>query len=491
MRDLSRIYRHSLSLLTDLYELTMAYGYWKLGMAEREAAFHLTFRRCPFGGQYAVACGLSYVVDFLSELKFTEDDRRYLGGLVGADGLPLFDRGFLDFLARFEFACDVHAIEEGSVVFAHEPLVRVTGPLWQAQVLETALLNIVNFQTLIATKGARICRAAEGQPVLEFGLRRAQGIDGGLAASRAAFIGGCSATSNVLAGKLFDIPVKGTHAHSWVMAFDDELEAFSEYARAMPNNCVFLVDTYDTLQGVKRAAIVGRRLREQGHEMLGVRLDSGDLAELGPAARRILDDAGFPQAAVVASNDLDEHQISALREAESRINVWGVGTRLATGHEQPALGGVYKLSAVRGGDGGWDYKIKLSNQPEKVSQPGVQQLRRYQCDGRYVGDLLFDEAAPPESSDAAYDLSGRPLHIPSEAIGQDQLRAVFRRGQLCYQPPTAQEARERTLAELDRLPPEVVRLNDPQPYPVGLSSHLHALKASLIEQAREKAQRRD
>ena len=315
------LYGHSLALLTDLYELTMAYGYWKLGMAEREAVFHLSFRKQPFGGGFSVACGLHDAIEYLHRFRFDAADLEYLSTLKGNDGNPLFDGGFLDYLARFEFKCDVDAMPEGTAVFAYEPLVRVTGPILQAQIVETPLLNLINFQTLIATKAARVCLAAGDEPVLEFGLRRAQGIDGGVTASRAAFVGGCAATSNVLAGKLFGIPVKGTHAHSWVMAFGDELHAFEAYAQALPNNCVFLVDTYDTLHGVKHAVEIGRRLRAQGHEMAGVRLDSGDLAYLSIEARRILDAAGFPNASILASNELDESIITSLRQQGAKIAV--------------------------------------------------------------------------------------------------------------------------------------------------------------------------
>ncbi|HSW48721.1 MAG TPA: nicotinate phosphoribosyltransferase, partial [Bryobacteraceae bacterium] len=286
----NELYRHSLSLLTDLYQLTMAYGYWKLGVAEKQAAFHLVFRGNPFKGGFTVAAGLAYAVSYLENFRFDEGDLAYLKTLNGNDGRPLFERGFLDYLADLRLTCDVDAAPEGTVVFPHEPLVRVTGSILQAQLIETPLLNMINFQTLIATKAARVCLAAKGEPVLEFGLRRAQGIDGGIAASRAAYLGGCAATSNVLAGKLFGIPVKGTHAHSWVMSFDDELESFEAYAKAMPNNCVFLVDTYNTFEGVRRAVAVGRALRETGHEMIGIRLDSGDLAYLSIEARKILDE---------------------------------------------------------------------------------------------------------------------------------------------------------------------------------------------------------
>ena len=351
MTRLSEIYKTSLSLLTDLYQITMAQGYWKLGRAEREAAFHLFFRKSPFQGGYTVVAGLEYIVEYLRQFRFQQDDIDYLAGLQGNDQRPLFQRDFLDYLGNLELCVDVDAIPEGTVVFPHEPLVRIKGPILQCQILETALLNIVNYQTLIATKAARICTATGGQPVLEFGLRRAQGIDGSLAASRAAYLGGCTATSNVLAGKLFGIPVRGTHAHSWVMSFDEELSSFEGYAQVMPNNCVFLVDTYDTLDGVRNAIRVGKQLRENGHEMVGVRLDSGDLAYLSIEARKLLDEAGFNNAAIVASNDLDEHIIASLKDQGATIAVWGVGTKLVTAYDQPALGGVYKLGAMQSGNG--------------------------------------------------------------------------------------------------------------------------------------------
>jgi nicotinate phosphoribosyltransferase len=255
----------------------MAYGYWKSGKADQEAVFELFFRKPPFQCGFTLAAGLAPAIDFLGAFCFTDDDTAFLRTLEGNDGQPLFDGGFLDYLKNLRFTCDVHAIPEGTVVFPQEPLMRIQGPILQCQLLETAMLNLINFQSLVATKAARVCLATQGEPVLEFGLRRAQGVDGALAASRAAYIGGCDATSNVLAGKLYGIPVRGTHAHSWVMSFDDEREAFLAYAKAMPNNCVFLVDTYDTLEGVRRAVETGRWLREHGHEMTGIRLDSGDL----------------------------------------------------------------------------------------------------------------------------------------------------------------------------------------------------------------------
>ncbi|HET7434017.1 MAG TPA: nicotinate phosphoribosyltransferase, partial [Thermoanaerobaculia bacterium] len=381
----------SRALLTDLYQLTMAYAYWRTGKAADEAVFHLFFRKNPFGGGYAIAAGLEAAIRYLEALRFTDDDRAYLATITGNDGAPLFPDDFLRYLSELRFTCDVDAIPEGTVVFAHEPLVRVKGPIAQAQIVETALLNMLNFQTLIATKASRVVYAARGDAVIDFGLRRAQGNDGGISATRAAFIGGVSSTSNVLAGAMFGIPVKGTHAHSWVMSFDDELEAFEQYASVMPNNALLLVDTYDTLEGVDKAIEVGKQLRARGHELSGVRLDSGDLAYLSIEARKKLDAAGFPDAVIAASNDLDEHLITSLKEQQAAINVWGVGTRLVTAYDQPALGGVYKLAAYRRGGGAWEHRVKLSEQTAKVSTPGQLQVRRFTEDGACTGDMIWDE----------------------------------------------------------------------------------------------------
>lgn len=472
----------SLALLTDLYQLTMAYGYWRQGLHERRSVFQLAFRKLPFAGGYALAGGLAPALDYLEQLHFAATDLTYLGSLVGRDGRRLFPPEFIDYLAELRFTCDVDAIPEGTAVFPQEPLVRVTGPLLQAQLVETALLNIINFQTLVATKAARVCDAAKGDPVLEFGLRRAQGVDGALAASRAAYLGGCTATSNVLAGKTFGIPVRGTHAHSWVMTFASELESFFAYADAMPNNCVFLVDTYDTLDGVDHAITVGRRLRERGHTLAGIRLDSGDLAELSIAARKKLDDAGFPEAVVVASNDLDETLIESLKHQGAQIGMWGVGTKLVTAYDQPALGGVYKLAALMKDDGSWDYKIKLSAQPAKVSVPGILQVRRIRnSDGVPLGDVIYDEALgcpehptlidpmDPTFSRSYSDLPGEDLLVPA-------MRAGARVG-----PPTGapvapdvalEEARALAIRERLNLPPNIRRFLNPHRYPVGLESAL-------------------
>lgn len=469
-----------LALLTDLYQLTMAYGYWRTGRAEHEAVFHLFFRRTPFQGGYAIACGLAPVLEYLASLRFERDDLEYLASLAGNDGRPLFERAFVDELGRLELAIDVDAIPEGTAVFAHEPLLRVRGPILQCQLLETALLNLLNFNTLIATKAARVRTAARDDSVLEFGLRRAQGIDGALAASRAAYVGGCDATSNVLAGKRFGIPVRGTHAHSWVMSFESELEAFEAYASALPNNCVFLVDTYDTLEGVHCAVKVARALRERGHELIGIRLDSGELGELSIAARAILDGAGMQAAVIVGSNDLDEHAIEELKARGARICVWGVGTKLVTGNDQAALGGVYKLGAIRERGGAWRPCIKLSNEPGKTSIPGVQQVRRFSLDGAPVGDVIYD--AELGCGARATDIADArtPITIASGAVHEDLLVPVMRAGARVYESPPLASTRARTLGQLSALAPGVRRLRNAERYPVGLEARLHELRARLI-----------
>lgn len=490
MTALSRLYAHSLSLLTDLYQVTMAYGYFQSGIADREAAFHLFFRKNPFHGGYALACGLSTALDYLRDVGLTDGDIDYLSRLRGNDGEPLFSPAFLSHLREMDWQLSVDAMPEGTVAFPHEPLLRVRGPLLQCQLVETPLLNIVNFQTLIATKAARVCGAAGGEPVLEFGLRRAQGVDGALGAARAAYIGGCAATSNLLAGKLYDIPVKGTHAHSWVMCFDSEPEAFAAYAEAMPNNCVFLVDTYDTIEGVANAIEAGRALRERGHEMVGVRLDSGDLAHLSIEARNMLDAAGFPDAAVVASNDLDEHVIESLKRQGARIGVWGVGTKLATAYDQPALGGVYKLGAIRDEAGAWHHKVKLSEQAIKISIPGLQQVRRYYDGAHMIADTIYDSEKGIAGPGAGmFDIADptRRRAIVGHTRHEDLLIPVMVGGDQVYDCPAASDARLRAQSQLDLLNERSRRLLNPQEYPVGLEPGLHDMKWSLVAAARGQA----
>jgi nicotinate phosphoribosyltransferase len=473
-------------LLTDLYQLTMAYGYWKSGRAERPAVFELIFRKAPFHSGFTIAAGLDLAIEFIRSFRFNEEDVAFLKTLTGNNGQPLFDRGFLDYLRTLRLTCDVEGIPEGTVVFPNEPLLRVQGPILQCQLLETALLNLINFQSLVATKAARVCLAVRGEPVLEFGLRRAQGVDGALSASRAAYIGGCAATSNVLAGKMYGIPVRGTHAHSWVMSFDSETEAFETYAEAMPNNCVFLVDTYDTLEGVRRAVESGLRLRERGHEMVGIRLDSGDLAWLSIEARKILDAAGFPKAVIVGSNDLDEHVIASLKEQGATINVWGVGTKLVTAYDQPALGGVYKLTAIADEQGQWVYKLKLSEQTIKISTPGIHQVRRFRSGDEFIADAIYDvQRGAPESMTIVDPLdSTRRKHLAAGTHFEDLLVPLFRKGEPVYQSPTLQEIRERTDRQLAQFHSGVKRMLNPHQYPVGLELGLHDLKTELILKAR-------
>ncbi len=479
----------ALALLTDLYQLTMALGYWATGQAEREAVFHLTFRKPPFGGGYAIAAGIEPALDYLAGLRFSASDLTYLETLRDADDRQLFPGAFLEYLGALRFDCSVDAVPEGTLVFAHEPLLRVRGPIAAAQLVETPLLTMINFQTLVATKASRVVAVAGGQPVLEFGLRRAQGIDGGLAASRAAYLGGCAATSNVLAGKLYGLPVRGTHAHSWVMFHADELAAFRAYADALPGNCTFLVDTYDTLDGVRHAIAIGRELAARGRRLLGIRLDSGDLAHLSIEARRLLDEAGFHDTKIVASNDLDETLIGSLREQGARIDTWGVGTKLVTAYDQPALGGVYKLGAVRADDGSWRHTLKLSEQPIKISNPGQLQVRRLRRGGSLLADIIYDDVRGLTRPMALHDLEDpeRVTELPSDVTEEDLLVPMLDRGRPVARDRSLAAARARAAAQLAELSARTRRFLNPQPYPVGLDAHVHAEKRRLLEAARRAA----
>jgi nicotinate phosphoribosyltransferase len=486
MGSLADVYALPLALLTDLYQLTMAQGYASTGRGQHEAVFHLFFRRNPFGGGFAVACGLARAVDYLTSYRFGEADVAYLATLTGNDGQPLFQPSLLRELSSMRLACDVDAVPEGTVVFPYEPLVRVRGPLMQAQLVETALLNFVNFETLIATKAARVTLAARGDEVIEFGLRRAQGIDGGLSASRAAFVGGANATSNTLAGRLLGLPVRGTHAHSWVMAFDDEPEAFSAWARAQPNNGVFLVDTYDTLEGVRHAAKAALELRASGHQAIAIRLDSGDLAYLSIEARRILDAAGLQSVKILASNDLDEHLIASLKEQGARIDQWGVGTRLVTGGDQAALGGVYKLGALREPGGAWRHRIKVSEQAAKTSNPGIQQVRRFSGPQGFVADVIYDEESGIGDAPVVVDPLDptRRKRIPAGTPFEDLLVPVVRGGRSVYDAPPLALSQRRARVQVQSLHAGIRRFVNPHQYPVGLSLPLHELKTRLVLEAR-------
>src|SRR5215475_6031139 len=442
------------ALTTDLYEVTMMYGYFKAGMAEHEAAFHVTFRENPFAGQFTVACGMATAIDFLRTFHFTDTEVDYLSSQRGNDGKPLFDSGFLDYLRGLQLTCDIDAIPEGTLVFPDEPLIRVVGPIIQCQLLETALLNIFNFQSLIATKAARVCLAAEHDPVIEFGLRRSQGVDGGLTAARAAYIGGCAGTSNLQAGQQFGIPVSGTQAHSWIMFFEDEREAFKTYSQAMPNNCIFLVDTYDSIEGIRHAIEIGSELRKQGHEMIGVRLDSGDGAALSVKARRMLDKAGFVNAKIVGSGDLDEYMIADLKQRGAKIDVWGVGTKLSTGQPDAALGVIYKLGATRRPGGEWQYRIKLSEELAKASVPGSLQVRRfYQPDGRFMADAIYEaDHGVSEPCEMVEIETEDKTTIPRNTPHSDLLMPIFRAGKVVYETPVIEESRDRLRKQLGCTP---------------------------------------
>lgn len=473
-------------LQTDLYQLTMAAAHWQAGTADQESVFHLFFRRLPFQGGYAIAAGLEPALEWLERFRFRHEDLDYLASLRTPNGRPLFLDDFLGYLGDLRMELDVDAVPEGSAVFAHEPLLRVQGKILHAQLVETALLNWINFQTLVATKTARICHAAAGSPVFEFGYRRAQGPDGALSASRAAYIGGCEGTSNVLAGQRLGIPVRGTHAHSWVMSFDDEQEAFDRYAEAMPDNSTLLVDTYDTLEGVEKAIVTARKLREQGHELSGIRLDSGDLAWLSQQARAKLDAAGFSGAKIVATNDLDEHLIESLRHQDARIDLWGVGTNLVTASDQPALGGVYKLAALRRDDGSWQPRIKLSEQTAKSSVPGRLQVRRFTWNGQFIGDAIYDIDRSFEGATRIVDPSDpiRRKEIPAHAGATELLRPVMKAGRRTAPPEALETIRDRCRENLAALHPGILRLRNPHAYPAGLEEGLHQRREIMLGEMR-------
>ncbi|HEY1419034.1 MAG TPA: nicotinate phosphoribosyltransferase [Myxococcaceae bacterium] len=482
---LTELYRPSLMLLTDLYQLTMAAAAWGSGAARRQTVFHLLFREPPFDGGFTVAAGLELALELLESARLEPGDLEYLAGLRGADGAPLFEDEFLAYLSRLRLEVDIDALPEGTVVFPQEPLVRVTGPVIPCMLLETPFLDLVNFQTLIATKAARICLAAGGDPVLEFGLRRAQGPDGAVSASRAAYIGGCAATSNVLAGRLLGIPVRGTHAHSWVMLFDEERQAFEAYARTMPGNTAFLVDTYDTLEGVRRAIEIGGWLKARGKPFLGVRIDSGDLAWLSKQTRALLDAAGFPEAQIYATNELDEHVIESLKQQGAPIGVWGVGTRLVTAHDDPALGGVYKLSMVREPGGRWQPRIKLSEQVAKISIPGRLQVRRFTDTTGAVADMIVDEEIPQPTRVMVDPLDPtRRRTLPGDAPFTELLVPAARKGRRTGEPETLEAIRARVQQQLSLFHGGVKRFLHPHRYPVGLESTLHDRRTELILAAR-------
>ena len=470
------------ALLTDLYQLTMAQGYWACGKLEEEGCFHLFFRETPFHGGFAIASGMDHVAEVIENFAFSDEDIAYLASVPAPGGGALFDPAFLDYLRTLELSVDIEAVREGTVVFPNDPLVRVTGPLLQCQLLETQLLNCVNFETLAATKAARVCLSA-GTPVAEFGLRRAQGESGALRASRACIVGGCASTSNVLAGRLFGLPVSGTHAHAWVMAFGDELEAFRAYAREFPTNCVLLVDTYGVTQGLKNAITVGLEMKARGEHLAGVRIDSGDLAWLAKQARAMLDEAGLVDTGVVLSNDLDEFAIKSILDSGAQVASWGVGTKLVTAFDQPALGGVYKLAAKRAPQGAWEPCVKVTGQSSKQTVPGVLDVRRYFHEsGTLAGDMVYDVTLPvareriidPSDELRQKDLTGKrylTLLEPLARAGKVVLPAEYR---------SALVARDRCAAQLTLLDESQKRIINPHSYPVGLEYSLVYRRHDLV-----------
>jgi nicotinate phosphoribosyltransferase len=464
-------------LLTDLYELTMLAGYLEEGMAGKPAVFDLFFRKNPFEGGYAVFAGLEPALEYLENLRFLPAELEYLRSL------GLFKPRFLDFLRDFRFTGTVIAPPEGTVVFANEPLLTVAGPLAEAQFVETALLNIINFQTLIASKAARIVHAAAGATVIEFGLRRAHGPDGGLSCARAACVGGVRSTSNVLAGMVYDLPVRGTHAHSWVQAFPDELTAFRAYADAFPDSSVLLVDTYDTLlSGIPNAITVARELREKGHELRGVRLDSGDLAYLSRESRKMFDVAGFPEVKILASNELDEFVIDSIRDEGGRVDIYGVGTKLATGGGSGggALGGVYKLVAIDGLP-----KLKVTSDIAKATLPGRKTLlRALGPEGNFVQDVICLEGKVPEAGAIVYDPTNPLQHtlLPAHVTLEELRRVVMADGRRTEAPETLETMAQRSARELAKLPQGCLRFINPHRYKVSISSELNELRNTLIMQ---------
>ena len=473
----------NLTMLTDLYQLTMMYGYMKTGMRDNIATFDMFYRSKDESTHYAVMAGLEQLIDYIKNLHFDENSLDYLRSL------GIFDEEFMTALRDFKFHGDIFAVPEGTIVFPGEPLIRVTAPIFEAQLVETALLNIINHQTLIATKASRVAQAAQGDTVMEFGLRRAQGPDAGIYGARAAIIGGCQSTSNVLTGEMYSIPIAGTHAHSWVMSFPDEVTAFRKYAEMFPTSCLLLVDTYDTLRsGVPNAITVFNELRAQGHEPVGIRLDSGDLAYLSREARKMLDQAGFPNTIICASGDLDENLIRDLKLQGACINTWGVGTKLITSEDCPSLGGVYKMSAEEI-DGRVVPKIKISENPVKITNPGIKRLWRIYDgqNGKAVADLIalaheeYDTSKPLTIYDPVN--TWKSMTLTDYTMKELQVQ-VFKGGECVYESPSLKEIQQHCRDEMDTFWDQYKRLLNPHRYKVDLSDSLWMLKNSMLQSYR-------
>lgn len=482
--------RQNLTLLTDLYELTMMQGYFHHKSANETVIFDLFYRANPCGNGYSIMAGLEQAIKYIKELHFTRNDIEYLRSL------QLFDEAFLDYLGDFKFTGDIYAIPEGTVIFPREPLIKVIAPIMEAQLVETALLNIINHQSLIATKAARVCYAAKGDGIMEFGLRRAQGPDAGIYGARAAMIGGCIGTSNVLAGELFDVPVKGTHAHSWIMSFPDEYTAFKTYSEMYPQACTLLVDTYDTLKsGIPNAIRVFREMKEAGIELhnYGIRLDSGDLSYISKKARKMLDEAGFPDAIISASNDLDEYLIESLKAQGAAITSWGVGTNLITAKDNPAFGGVYKLAAIQDKHGNFIPKIKLSENSEKVTNPGNKKIYRvYEKEsGKIKADLIcLEEEVFTEDQTlklfSPTETWKKTFLDPGTYTLRELMVPIFQKGECVYESPKVMDIRTYCQEELSTLWEETKRFVNPHKVYVDLSQKLFDTKIALLDQMSEK-----
>lgn len=469
----------NLTLLTDLYQLTMLNGYYEKNIHEDIVVFDMFFRKNACNGGYTIICGIEQLVEYINNLHFSDDDLKYL------KSLDLFSDKFLDFLKDFKFTGDIYAVEEGTIMFPKEPVITVKAPLYQAQLIETALLTIVNFQSLIATKASRVCYSAAGDPVFEFGLRRAQGPDAGTYGARAAVIGGCSGTANVLAGKMFNIPVIGTQAHSWVQKFDNELESFRAYADVYPDKCLLLVDTYDVLKsGVPNAIKVFDELKAKGHKPMGIRIDSGDLQYLSVESKKLFEEAGYTDLSYTASNDLDEYTIASLKSSGAAINSWGVGTKLITSAESPSLGGVYKLAGSYDGDT-LVPKIKVSEEPEKINNPGFKKVVRiYNEDNKAEADLimLHDEkintSKPLTIFDPTYTWKRKTFH---KYTIKELQKPLFKNGECKYVSKSVNEIKKYVNDQLSTLWDAYKRFSNPKEYKVDLSDNLWTLKSDLLD----------
>ncbi len=466
---------------TDLYEITMVAGYRMLDRSGQKACFDLYYRQNPDDGAFCVFAGLDTVIQYIKQLAFNPDDLDYLASL------GIFSNQAMDKLSSgIRFTGDLWAVPEGALVFPHEPLIRVTAPIDEAQIIESTMLAILGHQTLIATKAARMRIAGGGAPIVDFGTRRAHGVQAALYGARAAYIGGCSGTSNVKAGKLFNIPVRGTHAHSWVESFDREIDAFYAFADVFPNNCVLLVDTFDTLEGVRKAVEIGKKMEAENNRLMGIRIDSGDLSYYSKAARRILDSSGMDYVKILASSDLDEYLIDSLRAQGAPVDIWCVGTKLITSYQTPALGAVYKLMAIDRGDGVFAPRIKISQNPQKVTNPGIKKIIRfYNGNDRMLGDLLADvdeplpQSEPVRAHHPMYDYMKKVYKPPYRA--EEIMVPAFVDGRQVYESPSIEAMRRRAIDEIDRLEPEYKRFSNPHIYKVSLSDKLHTTKRNLLD----------